>query len=92
MNEPFQNRLQTLVKAGWWTLLIGAVFMAFQWIVYLAFMSLQPSWLPVLWGKGVTWDEIQKLWLWGTAVFKLFMLMLALVVTWLTLWSRLLKK
>ena len=90
--NTFQNRLQALVKAGWWTLLIGAVFMAFQWIVYLAFMSSRPSWLPVLWGDGVTWDTIQNLWLWGTAVFKLFMLMLALIVMWLTLWSRLLKK
>ncbi len=80
------------MKAGWWTLLIGAAFIAFQWIVYLLVMSSQPSWLPALWGNGVTWDTIQNLWLWATAVFKLCLWLLALVVIWLALWSRQLKK
>jgi hypothetical protein len=92
MNESFQNKLQASVKAGWWTLLIGAVFLTIQWIIYLVLMSSQPSWLPALWGKGVAWDTIQNLWLWGTAIFKLCLWILALVVIWLTLWSRQLKK
>jgi hypothetical protein len=92
MNETFQSRLQALVKAGWWTLLIGAAFIAFQWIVYLSLMSSQPSWFPALWGNGVAWDTIQNLWLWVTVVFKLCLWVLALVVIWLKLWSRQLKK
>jgi hypothetical protein len=92
MDDTFQSRLQALVKAGWWTLLIGAVFMGFQWIVYLIFMSSRPSWLPVLWGDGIALNTIQNMWLWGSAVFKLCWWILALIVIWLTLWSRLLKK
>jgi len=92
MNDTFQNRLRALVKAGWWTLLIGAGFSALQWIVYLIFMSSRPSWYPALWGNGVAWDTIQHLWLWGTTVYKLFLWILALIVLWLTLWSRQLEK
>ena len=92
MNETFQNKLQASVRAGWWTLLIGAVFLTSQWIVYLVLMSSRPSWLPALWGNGIAWDTIQNLWLWGTAIFKLCLWILALVVIWLTLWSRQLKK
>jgi hypothetical protein len=92
MNDTFQNRLQALVKAGWWTLVIGAAFIAFQWVVYLILISSQPSWLPPLLGQGVDWEMIQNLWLWAIAAFKLFLWILALVVIWLTLWSRLLKK
>jgi hypothetical protein len=92
MNETFQNRLQTSVKAGWWTILIGAVFLVFQWIVYLVLMSSRPSWLLALWGNGVSWDTMQNLWLWGAAIFKLCLWIVALVVIWLTLWSRMLGK
>jgi len=92
MNETFQKKLQASVRAGWWTLLIGAVFLTFQWIVYLVLMSSRPPWLPALWGNGVAWDTIQNLWLWGTVSFKLCLWISALVVIWLTLWSRQLKK
>jgi ascorbate-specific PTS system EIIC-type component UlaA len=92
MNETFQGRLQASVKAGWWTLLIGAGINAFQTIAGLVLLSSRPSWLPALWGNGVDWDTIQNLLLWGTAVFKLCLWILALIVIWLTLWSRQLKK
>ena len=88
MNETFQNRLQASVKAGWWTLLIGAVFLAFQWVAYLILMSSPPSWSLQLWGSGVAWETIQNLWLWIVAIFKLCLWLMALVVIWLTLWSR----
>ena len=92
MNDTFQNKLQALVKAGWWTLLIGAAFLILQWIAYLVIMSSRPPWLPVMWGSGVAWDTIQNLWLWGAAIFKLCLWLMAMVVIWLTLWSRQLKK
>jgi len=92
MNEPFLYRLQALVKTGWWTLFIGAAFVAFQWIAYLVLMSSRPSWIPAMWGKGVDWDMIQSVWLWGTAMFKICLWALALALIWLTLWSRQLKK
>jgi hypothetical protein len=92
MNESFQNKLQASVRAGWWTLLIGALFLTFQWIVYLVLMSSRPSWFPPLWGNGVSWDAIQNLWLWGAAIFKLCLWLMALVVIWLMLWARQLRK
>jgi hypothetical protein len=92
MNDTFQNRLQALVKAGWWTLLIGAAFLILQWIAYLVIMSLRPPWLPAMWGSGIAWDTIQNLWLRGAAIFKLCLWLMAMAIIWLTLWSRLLKK
>jgi hypothetical protein len=62
MSDTFQDKLQASVRAGWWTLLIGAAFLAIQWIAYLVLMSSRPSWLPALWGNGVAWDTIQNLW------------------------------
>ncbi len=92
MNETFEARLRASARAGWWTLLIGAAFLAFQWIVYLVMMSERPSWLLVIWGNGISWETVRILWLWVAAIFKLCLWLMALVVVWLTLWARQLRK
>jgi hypothetical protein len=45
-----------------------------------------------LWGPGVDWNFVQHVWFWGTAAFKLCLWVLALLVIWLTLWARQLRK
>jgi hypothetical protein len=92
MNGTFETRLRASARAGWWTLLIGAVFLTFQWIIYILLMSGRPSWPLVLWGNGISWDIVQNLWLWGAAIFKLCLWLMALVVIWLTLWARQLRR
>ena len=92
MNETFESKLRASARAGWWTLLIGVAFLSFQWIVYLLLISAKPSWPLALWGKGISWETIQYLWLSGAAIFKLCLWLLALAVLWLTLWARQLRK
>ena len=92
MIETFEGKIRAAARAGWWTLLIGTGFLIFQWIAYLILMSAQPSWPLALWGKGLTWDSIQNLWLWSAATFKIILWVMALVIIWLTLWARQLRK
>jgi hypothetical protein len=92
MDTGFESRLSALVRAGWWTVLIGAAFLALQWVFYLAVMSSRPSWLLAIWGQFGGWETIQNLWLWIAAIFKLCLWLMALAMVCLTLWSRGLRK
>ena len=92
MNGTFEEKIRASATAGWWTILIGAAFLVFQWIVYLGLMNARPSWPLALWGDGISWSTIQNLWLWSAAIFKICLWLMALVVIWLTLWARQLRK
>jgi uncharacterized membrane protein (Fun14 family) len=92
MNDVFQMRVRAAAVAGWWTLLIGVVFLSLQWLVYLAVMSHRPAWLLCLWGPETSWPLIQSVWFWATAILKLCLWLAALLVLWLTLWARQLRK
>jgi hypothetical protein len=92
MDNTFESRLKAFVRAGWWTVLIGGIFLTLQWIFYLVFMSSRPSWSLAIWGHGVGWDQIQNLWLWIAAIFKLCLWLMVLALVWLTLWCRGLRK
>jgi hypothetical protein len=92
MDQTFENRLRAAARAGWWTLLIAVAFFVFQWIAYLWFASSRPAWPLALWGNGMNWETVQNVWFWGAAVFKLCLWFLALIVIWLTLWARQLRK
>jgi hypothetical protein len=56
MNDTFENRVRAAAMAWWWTLLIGAGFLAIQWVIYLLIMSARPAWLLSLWGPDVSWQ------------------------------------
>lgn len=88
MNDSFEKRVRAAAVAGWWTVLIAAVVLLIQWIVYLAIMNAKPGWVQTLWGPGLSWLFIQKIWFWGTAVLKMLIWMMAMVALWLTLWAR----
>jgi hypothetical protein len=92
MNDPFEKKVRAAAVAGWWVILVAAGFLTLQWLVYLAIMSIQPAWLLALWGQGVDWPFVQNLWLWIMAIFKMCVWLLILVVLWLTLWARQLRK
>jgi hypothetical protein len=88
MNDLFTKRVRAAAAAGWWTLLIFYCFLTLQWFLYLFIMSTHPSWMLKLMGDEVTWHTYQTLWIWGMVVFKLSILLMAVVVVWLTIWGR----
>jgi hypothetical protein len=92
MNDIFEKKVRAAAVAGWWTLLITVAFITLQWVVYLAVMSARPAWLLSMWGPGMDWTFVQNVWFWAIAVLKFGLWLMALVVIWLTLWARQLRK
>jgi hypothetical protein len=92
MNDVFITRVRAAAVAGWWTVLVGVGLTVLLWLIYLCMMTTRPACVLCLWGPNMTWLEIQHISLWAIAVFKLLLWLLVLIVVWLTLWSRQLKK
>lgn len=93
MNGEFAKRVRSAAIAGWWTLLIAAIFLLVNWSAYLAIMGCKPAWMLKFWGgNDIQWTTIQTIWLWFTAAFKMSVWIAAMVVVWLSLWARRLRK
>jgi hypothetical protein len=93
MNDPFERKVRAAAVAGWWVILIGYGQLLVTWAVYLVLLSARPGWLLALWGQGeVSWALVQTVSLWFLGVFKLVIWILFLVVLWLTLWARQLRR
>jgi hypothetical protein len=93
MNDPFVRKVWAAAVAGWWALLIGYALFLLSWVASLVILSARPAWLLTIWGQGeVSWSFVQTLTLWFMSIFKLVLLLLILVVLWLTLWARQLRK
>jgi uncharacterized membrane protein YhaH (DUF805 family) len=92
MNEIFEKRVKAAAVAGWWTVLITVAFITLQWIIYVIVMSARPAWLLSMWGPDVDWAFVQRVWFWAIAILKFILWLMILVVIWLTLWARRLRK
>ncbi len=92
MEDIFEKRVRAAAIAAWWTILVGGIFLVLQWILYLVFMSAHPAWLLWLWGPDASWPFVRTVWFWATALFKIFLWILAVIALWLTFWSRKLRK
>ena len=92
MNDAFEKRVKAAVVAGWWTVLITVAFITLQWIIYVIVMSARPAWLLSMWGPDVDWAFVQRVWFWAIAILKFILWLMILVVIWLTLWARRLRK
>jgi hypothetical protein len=92
MNDVFQKRVRAAAIAGWWTLLVAAIFLTIQWIAFLFIMKQRPEWVHDLLCAQLDWAFVQNVWFWMTAIFKLCVWVMATIVIWLTLWARQLKK
>jgi hypothetical protein len=55
MNDIFERRVQSAAVGAWWTLLIAAIFLSLQWIIYLLVVSAQPARLLSLQGCMACW-------------------------------------
>jgi hypothetical protein len=92
MNDVFQKKVAAAAVAGWWTLLIAAIFLTIQWLAYWRIMNVRPEWLRQMWGPYMEWQQIQNIWFWMMAIFKFCVWIMALVVIWLSFWARGLRK
>ena len=93
MNETLQKRVRSAAVAGWWTILIAAVWMTVGWVGFLVILNTEPGWLLKLWGGGdLDWAGVQRIVLLFFSIFKLMLFAFIIVVLWLTLWSRRLKR
>ena len=91
MNDDFERKVRAAGVAGWWTVLVAAAVLTLQWVAYLIITSSRPDWMLSLWGS-TSWDEVQHLWLLATGAVKIFVMVLAVLCLWLTLWARQLRK
>jgi len=92
MNDLFEKRLRAAAVAGWWVILVALGFLILLWLMYLVVMATQPAWMLALWGPDASWPFIQNVWFWGIVAFKFCFWLMTLVVLWLTLWARQLRK
>jgi hypothetical protein len=92
MNDIFEKRIRAAAAAGWWMLLVAVIFLVIQWIVYLFVMNARPEWVKDMWGPNLDWAFVQNVWFWAVAIFKMCVWVMALLVIWLTLWARQLRK
>jgi hypothetical protein len=88
MSDAFEKKVRAAAVAGWWTLLIAAIFLSFTWAAYLFIMNARPELVREIWGPNLDWPFVQNVWFWMTAVFKLCVWVMATLVIWLTLWAR----
>ncbi len=93
MNGEFTHKVHSSAVAGWWTVLIAAIWMTFGWFFWLWLLTARPDWLLSLWGGGdLTWDKVHSLVLVFFAVFTLVLFEAVLVSVFLSVWSTNLKK
>jgi hypothetical protein len=92
MNDIFERRVRAAAVAGWWALLWAVGFLTVVWLAFLSIMSTRPEWMLTILGPKIGWDYIQLVTIWAVAIFKLFIWGLAVIVLWLTLWARQLRK
>jgi hypothetical protein len=88
MDQPFEKKLKAAVVAGWWVVAIAFAVLMISWFAYLQIMKTKPDAFLELWGPDVSWVDAQKIWILGMSFWKMGCWFMALVVLWLTLWSR----
>ena len=94
MNDIFSQRVRSAARAGWWTVLIGAIWLLAAWLIWLAIIHARPEWLRTLWGgrRYVAWKEMYLIAIQFMAIFKLILFVCVLATIWLSLWSRRLRR
>ena len=93
MNDPFEKKVRAAAVAGWWVVLIAVGFLT-RYLGRLPRRHVRsPGWLLTMWGPGVDWAfRPERVVLGSWCAFKFCVWLLILVVLWLTLWARQLRK
>ncbi len=88
MSEELRQIILKAACAGWWTVLIGAIWLTISWLIWRKILKAKPQWLRSLWGVDMEWKEIQSLMITFIAVVKIILFVCILTSLWLTLWAR----
>jgi hypothetical protein len=91
MDDLFHKRVRAAAVAGWWTLLVAAIMVLLITSGAAFIFNHRPDWVTRMW-PGVGWDAIQNVGLWMIAIYRVIVWVLVLIVVWLSLWSRKLKR
>ena len=85
MDPEFAQIVKAAAVAGWWTVLIAAIWITFAWLVWRSVIKSKPAWLMKLWGFDLGWDEVQKVMFYFIALMKMILFILILICIWLSL-------
>ena len=86
MSEELRQIICSAAVAGWWTVLLGAIWLMISWLIWRVILKAKPKWLQDLWGVDMDWKEIQSIMITFMAVAKLILFVCILASVWLTLW------
>ena len=86
MSEELRHIIIKAAEAGWWTVLLGAVWLTISWLIWRGILKAKPKWIQNLWGVDMDWKEIQSIMIIFMAVAKLILFVCILASIWLTLW------
>ena len=87
MSEELRQIIYSAAVAGWWTVLIGIIWLTISWLIWRKILKAKPEWLRSLWGVDIDWKEIQSIMMTFMAVAKLILFVCLLASIWLTLWA-----
>jgi hypothetical protein len=90
--DAFGKRVRAAAVAGWWTVIIGMIWMTAGWFWMRWVLQAKPEWVLTVWGNIITWEDAQDFSVWFFSIFKLILFVMILLTIWLTIWARKLKK
>ena len=88
MSEEFAAVIRSAAVAGWWTVLIGVIWLTVAWLIWMQILRTKPAWLIRLWGGNLSWEQVQSVMITFMAVAKLILFVCVLGSIWLTLWTK----
>jgi len=93
MSDVFAKRVSAAAGAGWWTLLVFVIWYVLAWIMAWVLMRSEPQWvLDMLGARALTWEKVSTIYLWFFGALKTLVFLGLIVVVWLSLWARRLKR
>ena len=87
MTEEFEEVVEAAAAAGWWTVLIGAIWVTVAWLIWRSVIKSKPAWLMKLWGFELEWKEVQRIMFYSMAIMKMVLFICILICIWLSLWA-----
>ena len=92
-DAQFERRLKCAVSAGWWTALIGILWLVVGWLWWLVVLSVPAVQRFARWAWAVDdFNEMKGVVFLFFAAFKLILFVWILVVICLTIWHKKLSK
>ena len=91
MNDTYTKRVSAAAAAGWWTVLVGVLWLTFGWLAWMAILHFKPDWLLTLW-VGMSWDDAREFMILFLGTAKMILLVCFLATLWLTFWARGMKR